>query len=83
MAAARRGAGPHIPTRRKKHVQPPPPLGGPIPKGASRKRRLARKLCCGKGREIHPWPNKNGESLFGLTKEGRALSLFLLRELER
>ena len=51
---AEHGLDPHIATGRFKHSEPPlPSLRGPVPKSATPKQRMARKLRTKKGRAVY------------------------------
>jgi transposase len=73
------GLDPHIATGRFKHSEPPPPPPrGPIPKGATPKQRMARKLKTKKGRAVYARRKAIVEPVFGqidTVQNGRRLLL--------
>ncbi len=63
---AEHGLDPYIATGRFKHSEPQPPAArGPIPKDATAKQRMARKLKTKKGREIYARRKAIVEPVFG------------------
>ena len=63
---AEHGLDPHIATGRFKHSEPPPPAPwGPIPKQATPKQRMARKLRTKRGRAIYARRKAIAEPVFG------------------
>jgi len=71
---------PYVATGRQKHGESPPAVPrGRIPKGATRKDRMARKLRTKKGRETYSKRKGTVEPVFGQIKEVRGLRRFLLR----
>jgi transposase len=63
---AEHGLDPHIATGRFKHTEPqPPPPRGPIPKHATPKQRMARKLRTKKGRSVYSRRKTIVEPVFG------------------
>ena len=73
----------YIATGRLPHGQPPPPLRGPVPRGADVKTRMARKLRSKKGSRIYGQRKAIVEPVNGQIKEVRGLRRFLLRGLEK
>lgn len=73
------GLDPHIATGRFKHSEPqPPPPRGPIPKNATPKQRMARKLKTKKGRAVYSRRKAIVEPVFGqidTVQNGRKLLL--------
>jgi len=73
------GLDPHIATGRFKHTEPPPPAPrGPIPKNATAKQRMARKLKTKKGRAVYSRRKAIVEPVFGqidTVQNGRKLLL--------
>lgn len=73
------GLDPHIATGRFKHSEPPPPAPrGPIPKNATAKQRMARKLKTKKGRAVYSRRKAIVEPVFGqidTVQNGRKLLL--------
>jgi len=71
------GLDPHIATGRFKHSEPPAPAArGPIPKDATPKQRMARKLKTKKGRKIYSRRKAIVEPVFGqidTVQDGRRL----------
>jgi len=71
------GLDPHIATGRFKHSEPPAPAArGPIPKDATPKQRMARKLKTKKGRKIYKRRKAIVEPVFGqidTVQDGRRL----------
>lgn len=78
-----RGIDAYIATGRLPHGQPPPPMRGPLPRGADVKTRMARKLRSKKGSAIYAQRKAIVEPVNGQIKEGRGLRRFLLRGLEK
>jgi transposase len=73
------GVDPYIPPDRHKHGEKSPPVArGPIPKGATAKERMRRKLRTRKGRRIYARRKAIVEPVFGQIK-GRGFRQFLLR----
>ena len=73
----------YIATGRLKHSeQPPPAPRGRIPKNATTKERMARKLRTVKGRGTYKKRKHIVEPVFGQIKEGRGFRRFLLRGLQ-
>ena len=73
----------YIATGRLKHSeQPPPAPRGRIPKSATTKERMARKLRTVKGRGTYKKRKHIVEPVFGQIKEGRGFRRFLLRGIE-
>jgi transposase len=73
------GVDPYIPPDRQKHREPSPsPARGPIPKNATAKDRMRRKLRTQKGRRIYARRKAIVEPVFGQIK-GRGFRQFLLR----
>jgi len=65
-AAVSRGLDPHLATGRFKHSEPQPPAPrGPIPKGATAKQRMARKLKTERGRAAYARRKTIVEPVFG------------------
>jgi transposase len=74
---------PYIATGRLKHSeQPPPAPRGPIPKSATAKQRMARKLRTVKGRGTYKKRKQIVEPVFGQIKEARGFRRFSLRGLD-
>src|SRR5581483_3948535 len=74
---SKHGLDPHIATGRFKHSEPPPPRG-PIPKNATPKQRMARKLRTKKGRAVYSRRKAIVEPVFGqidTVQDGRRLLL--------
>lgn len=73
------GLDPHIATGRFKHTEPQPPAPrGPIPKNATAKQRMARKLKTKKGRAVYARRKAIVEPVFGqidTVQNGRRLLL--------
>jgi hypothetical protein len=80
---ADQGIDAYIATGRLPHGQPPPPMRGPLPRGADVKTRMARKLRSKKGSKIYAQRKAIVEPVNGQIKEGRGLRRFLLRGLEK
>lgn len=77
------GIDEYIATGRLKHGEEPPPSPrGPIPKDATVKERMARKLRTVKGRNTYKKRKQIVEPVFGQIKEGRGIRRFLLRGLD-
>lgn len=76
---AAHGLDPHIATGRFKHSEPPPPAPrGPIPKTATPKQRMARKLKTKRGRAVYSRRKAIAEPVFGqidTVQDGRRLLL--------
>jgi hypothetical protein len=73
------GVDPYIAAGRQKHgEESPPPARGPIPKSATAKERMQRKLRTCKGRRIYARRKAIVEPVFGQIK-GRGFRQFLLR----
>lgn len=74
------GVDPYIAAGRQKHTQesPPPPPRGRIPRNATPKERMQRKLRTRKGRRIYARRKAIVEPVFGQIK-GRGFRQFLLR----
>jgi len=73
------GVDPYIPAFRQKHREEgPPAVRGPIPKSATAKERMQRKLRTLKGRRIYGRRKAIVEPVFGQIK-GRGFRQFLLR----
>lgn len=72
----------YVATGKMKHGRPPPPPRGRIPKGATAKDRMARKLRTKKGRETYAKRKSSVEPVFGQIKEARGFRRFLLRGVE-
>ena len=82
-ACADQGIDSYIATGRLPHGQPPPPMRGPLPRGADAKTRMARKLRSKKGSKIYAQRKAIVEPVNGQIKEARGLRRFLLRGLEK
>lgn len=79
-AAARRGLDPHIATGRQKHSDPPPIAPrGPIPKDATPRQRMARKLTTKKGRAVYARRKTIVEPVFGQMQTVQDAKRLLLR----
>ena len=77
------GIDAYVATGRTKHGERPPPAPrGPIPKTATAKQRMARKLRTKKGRETYSKRKSSVEPVFGQIKDARGFRRFLLRGLE-
>jgi transposase len=77
------GIDAYISTQKHRHSQPLPPAPrGRIPKGATTKERMARKLRTIKGRCTYSLRKQIVEPVFGQIKEVRGFRRFLLRGLE-
>jgi transposase len=74
----------YLATGRQKHgTAPPPPPRGRIPKDATVKERMARKLRTVKGRGTYSKRKEIAEPVFGQIKDARGFRRFLLRGLEK
>jgi len=74
----------YLATGRQKHgTVPPPPPRGRIPKEATVKERMARKLRTVKGRGTYSKRKEIVEPVFGQIKDARGFRRFLLRGLEK
>ena len=77
---ASHGLDPHIATGRFKHTEPQPPAPpGPIPKHATPKQRMARKLRTNKGRTIYAKRKAIVEPVFGQMQTVQDAGRLLLR----
>jgi hypothetical protein len=77
------GIDEYIATGRLKHGEEPPASPrGPIPRDATVKERMARKLRTVKGRNTYKKRKQIVEPVFGQIKEGRGIRRFLLRGLD-
>jgi len=76
------GIDPYLATGKTKHGRPPPTPRGRIPKGATVKDRMSRKLRTKKGRETYSKRKSSVEPVFGQIKEARGFRRFLLRGLD-
>jgi transposase len=77
------GVDGYLATGKAKHGDPPgPPPRGRIPKGATAKQRMARKLRTKKGRETYSRRKAIVEPVFGQVKSARGFRQFLLRGFE-
>jgi transposase len=77
------GVDAYVATGRRKHGRPTPPAPrGRIPKNATVKDRMARKLRTKKGRETYSKRKSSVEPVFGQIKDGRGIRRFLLRGIE-
>jgi transposase len=75
-----RGIDAHVAVRRERHSAAPPPAPrGRIPKGLSRRERMARKLRTKKGRAHYARRKAIVEPVFGQLKEARGFRRFHLR----
>ncbi len=73
----------YVATGRTKHGERPPSAPrGPVPKAATVKDRMARKLRTKKGRETYSKRKSSVEPVFGQIKDGRGIRRFLLRGIE-
>ena len=73
----------YVASGRTKHGEAPPSAPrGPIPKKATTKERMARKLRTKKGRETYAKRKTSVEPVFGQIKDGRGIRRFLLRGIE-
>ena len=80
---AEQGIDAYIAIGRLPHGKPPPPRGGPLPKDADEKTRMARKLRSKQGFAIYAQRKAIVEPVNGQSKEARGLRRFLLRGLEK
>jgi hypothetical protein len=71
-----------ITTEKMKHGQRPPSPRGPIPKSATPKQRVQRKLRTKKGRETYAKRKSSVEPVFGQIKDARGSRRLLLRGIE-
>jgi transposase len=77
---AAHGLDPHIATGRQKHSDPPPlPPRGRIPKGATTRQRMARKLKTKKGRAVYARRKVIVEPVFGQMQTVQDAKRLLLR----
>ena len=76
------GVDAYVATAKQKHGRPPPPPRGRIPKDATVKDRMRRKLRTKKGRETYAKRKSSVEPVFGQIKEARGFRRFLLRGLD-
>ncbi len=76
------GVDAYIATAKQKHGDTPPPPRGRIPRDATVKECMARKLRTKKGRETYAKRKSSVEPVFGQIKEARGLRRFLLRGLD-
>jgi hypothetical protein len=76
------GVDAYIATAKQKHGRPPSSPRGRVPKDATVKERMARKLRTKKGRETYAKRKSSVEPVFGQIKDGRGIRRFLLRGLE-
>jgi len=76
------GVDAYVATEKMKHGERPPPPRGPIPKDATTKQRMQRKLRTKKGRETYSKRKSSVEPVFGQIKDARGFRRFLLRGLE-
>jgi len=73
----------YVASGRTKHGEAPTSAPrGPIPKNATVKQRMARKLRTKKGRETYAKRKSSVEPVFGQIKDGRGIRRFLLRGIE-
>jgi len=73
----------YVATGRTKHGEEAPPAPrGPIPKNATAKQRMARKLRTKKGRETYAKRKSSVEPVFGQIKDSRGIRRFLFRGIE-
>lgn len=78
--SAAHGLDPHIATGRQKHSDPPPlPPRGRIPKGATTRQRMARKLKTKKGRAVYARRKVIVEPVFGQMQTVQDAKRLLLR----
>jgi transposase len=82
-ACADKGIDAYIATGRLPHGQPPPPMRGPLPRGADFRTRMTRKLRSKKGSAIYARRKAIVEPVNGQIKEVRGLRRFLLRGMEK
>ena len=71
-----------VATEKVKHGVRPPSPRGPIPKSATPKQRMQRKLRTKKGRETYARRKTSVEPVFGQIKDARGIRRFLLRGIE-
>jgi hypothetical protein len=76
------GVDAYVATEKMKHGERPPPPRGRIPREATVKERMARKLRTKKGRETYAKRKSSVEPVFGQIKEARGFRRFLLRGIE-
>ncbi len=76
------GIDAYVATAKQKHGRPPSPPRGRIPRNATVKERMARKLRTKKGRETYAKRKSSVEPVFGQIKEARGFRRFLLRGLD-
>jgi hypothetical protein len=76
------GVDAYVATEKMKHGERPPPPRGRIPKDATTKQRMQRKLRTKKGRETYSKRKSSVEPVFGQIKDARGFRRFLLRGLE-
>jgi len=76
------GVDAYVATEKMKHGERPSPPRGPIPKDATTKQRMQRKLRTKKGRETYSKRKSSAEPVFGQIKDARGFRRFLLRGLE-
>lgn len=77
---AAHGLDPHIATGRFKHSEPPPPAPrGPVPKNATAKQRMARKLKTKEGRAVYARRKAIVEPVFGQMQTVQDARQLLLR----
>jgi transposase len=73
----------YVAAGRTKHGEEPPAAPrGPIPKNATPRQRMARKLRTKKGRETYAKRKSSVEPVFGQIKDARGIRRFLLRGIE-
>ena len=76
------GIDAYVATEKMKHGERPPSPRGPIPKSATPKQRMQRKLRTKKGRETYARRKTSVEPVFGQIKDARGIRRFLLRGIE-
>jgi transposase len=76
------GIDAYVATEKMKHGERPPSPRGPIPKHATPKQRMQRKLRTKKGRETYARRKTSVEPVFGQIKDARGIRRFLLRGIE-
>jgi transposase len=76
------GLDAYVATGRMKHGEKPPPVRGPVPKGATVKEKMSRKLRTKRGRETYSKRKSSVEPVFGQIKEARGFRRFLLRGID-
>jgi transposase len=76
------GVDGYVATEKMKHGERPPPPRGRIPKDATTKQRMQRKLRTKKGRETYSKRKSSVEPVFGQIKDARGFRCFLLRGLD-